>query len=282
METLYDLLGALPRDDTEALRAAFRQAVKGAHPDLNPGDPDAGMKFREIVRASEILTDPAQRAAYDHLLGLAEREQKQAAQHALAGTVHRLASGVMALAAAAVVGVGAYLLFLNLSVGAARSVPSADLLTREPVLATAAIAEQPPSAPVVSAATPNAAPADDAAAHVGPPLDITPDGARAYWVLGTEAYRYGDLSGALADFDHAIRLNPKFAPAYIDRATVFYRMHEEKRAFADIAQARRLTKVTAPAGTKKKPQAASGIAARPAPRRTASLSWQTSPLFRQH
>ena len=280
METLYDLLGALPRDDAEALRAAFRQAVKGAHPDLNPGDPDAGMKFREIVRASEILTDPAQRAAYDHLLGLAEREQEQA-QHALAGTVHRLASGVMAMAAASVVGVGAYLLFLNLSAGAARSVPSADLFSRELVSVTATIAEQPPSAPVVTAAIPDAAPADDAAANVGPPLDITPDGARAYWVLGTEAYRYGDLSGALTDFDQAIRLNPKFTPAYVDRATVFYRMHQPRRAFADIAQARRLTKATAPASTKKKPQAASGIAARPAPRRTASLGWQTSPLFRQ-
>ena len=57
MDTLYDLLGALPRDDAEELRVAFRRAVKGAHPDLNPGDPDAGEKFREIVRANEILSD---------------------------------------------------------------------------------------------------------------------------------------------------------------------------------------------------------------------------------
>ena len=52
METLYDLLGALPRDDADELRAAFRRAAKGAHPDLNPSDPDAGQKFREIVRAN--------------------------------------------------------------------------------------------------------------------------------------------------------------------------------------------------------------------------------------
>src|ERR1700747_1824885 len=50
MDTLYDLLGALPRDDAEELRAAFRRAVKGVHPDLNPHDPDAGVKFRQIVR----------------------------------------------------------------------------------------------------------------------------------------------------------------------------------------------------------------------------------------
>ena len=39
MDTLYDLLGALPRDDAEGLRTAFRRAVKSAHPDLKPGDP---------------------------------------------------------------------------------------------------------------------------------------------------------------------------------------------------------------------------------------------------
>src|SRR6266436_5536725 len=51
MKTLYDLLGALPKDDAEGLRTAFRQAVKGAHPDIRPGDPDAALKFRQIVRA---------------------------------------------------------------------------------------------------------------------------------------------------------------------------------------------------------------------------------------
>ena len=43
MDTLYDLLGALPRDDAEELRVAFRHAVKGTHPDLHPGDPEAGL-----------------------------------------------------------------------------------------------------------------------------------------------------------------------------------------------------------------------------------------------
>jgi hypothetical protein len=61
METLYDLLGALPNDDADDLRTAFRRAVKRAHPDVNPDDPDAGLKFRRIVRANEILGDAEQR-----------------------------------------------------------------------------------------------------------------------------------------------------------------------------------------------------------------------------
>src|SRR5438309_11676095 len=99
MNTLYDLLGALPHDDAESLRRAFRSAVKGAHPDLRPDDPDAALKFREIVRANEILGDPEQRAAYDHLLGLAHEEQVSVSkQQAVFVRVHRFASGVMAFA----------------------------------------------------------------------------------------------------------------------------------------------------------------------------------------
>ena len=32
MKTLYDLLGALPKDDAEELRTAFRKAAKGCIP----------------------------------------------------------------------------------------------------------------------------------------------------------------------------------------------------------------------------------------------------------
>jgi hypothetical protein len=76
MKTLYDVLGALPSDDADGLRTAFRKAVKGAHPDIHPGDPDAALKFREILRANEILGDAVQRTAYDNLLELARLEQK--------------------------------------------------------------------------------------------------------------------------------------------------------------------------------------------------------------
>jgi tetratricopeptide (TPR) repeat protein len=106
METLYDLLGALPRDDADELRTAFRNAVKGAHPDLNPGDPLAGQKFREIVRANEILTDQDQRAAYDHLLNLAHKEQRQRTSYK---SLHKAAASVVVLGIVAGLGIGSYL-----------------------------------------------------------------------------------------------------------------------------------------------------------------------------
>ena len=115
MDTLYDLLGALPRDDAEELRGAFRRAVKGTHPDLHPGDPDAGFKFRQIVRANEILADPDQRATYDHLLDLAEEEKKHFGKQAVMHRLVAITSFVVALGLISAASVGGYLLFQQMS-----------------------------------------------------------------------------------------------------------------------------------------------------------------------
>jgi len=79
-------------------------------------------------------------------------------------------------------------------------------------------------------------------AKAGPPLDITLLDARAYREHGIVAYRNGDLDAAIADFDQAIQLDPKFSVAYIDRSIVFYRLRKFDRAFADIARAKRIEK----------------------------------------
>jgi tetratricopeptide (TPR) repeat protein len=285
MDTLYDLLGALPRDDAEGLRVAFRRAVKGAHPDLKPGDPNAALKFRQIVRANEILGDVEQRAAYDHLLEMARLEGEQAAKHAFADRVYKVASGVMALAMLSAAVVGSYALFLHLSAsGAVASSVGGGVATREGAsIAAVSVSEQAPAAapeapartdPPAGANVPAATTKSDEVAAVppaklGPPLDITPREARPYWALGVAAYHNGDLNGAVTRFDQAIRLDPKFAPAYIDRGIVFYRLHKFDRALADIAHARRLERashsVSVSASAKKPPQAAIDIAAKPAP-----------------
>jgi curved DNA-binding protein CbpA len=115
MSTLYELLGALSHDDAEELRTAFRKAVKGTHPDLRPDDPDAALKFREIVRANEILCDPEQRKAYDHLLDLAQLEGEAASKQAPVVKLRKFASAVMASTGASVMIIGGYLLFMYVS-----------------------------------------------------------------------------------------------------------------------------------------------------------------------
>jgi curved DNA-binding protein CbpA len=115
MSTLYELLGALSHDDAEALRTAFRKAVKGAHPDLQPDDPDAALKFREIIRANEILCDPEQRKAYDHLLDLARLEAETLSKQTPAAKIRKVATAVMAFSGVSAMIIGGYLLFMDLS-----------------------------------------------------------------------------------------------------------------------------------------------------------------------
>jgi curved DNA-binding protein CbpA len=279
METLYDLLGALPNDDAEGLRVAFRRAVKGTHPDINPGDPLAALRFRQIVRANEILNDPEQRAAYDHLLDLARIEQASISKQAMARRVYQFASGVLAFAVILIMAVGGYAIYLHLSTAqyriplqqlqaAVRQLPQIATTTTQ--IATAAPVEQKPTAelprlavapekmapektekavetPAVPeqalAASATAFPSDSGAAmaaNLGLVSDLTVSEARSFRERGISAYRNGDLNGAIADFDQAILLDPKFSAAYIDRGIVFYRLRKFDRAFADISRAKRL------------------------------------------
>jgi tetratricopeptide (TPR) repeat protein len=222
MDTLYDLLGALPHDDAEDLRAAFRRAVKGAHPDLRPGDPDAALKFRQIVRANEILGDVEQRAAYDHLMVLAGAEQKSASKHRITARIHRLASDVMALAGASVVTVGCY-------PAAEDSLPAKHESTSPPDESIV------PNAPLrLSDAESMPTPA------VGAAPRPAPNDATSFRERGISAYRNGDLKRAVADLNQAIQLDPNVPASYIDRGIVFYRLQRFDRALADIARAKRI------------------------------------------
>src|SRR4029078_12549172 len=112
MKTLYDLLGALPDDDADELRAAFRKAAKANHPDNNPDNPEAAEKFRKIVRAHAILSDGQQRAAYDRMLVVVHRQQGlKPKSGACSGTFRRLAADAAASAIVSVILIGGYLLY---------------------------------------------------------------------------------------------------------------------------------------------------------------------------
>src|ERR1700740_3470252 len=110
MGTLYDLLGALPDDNAEGLRTAFRKAAKATHPDLNPDNPEAALRFRQLVRAHGILNDAEQRAAYDQLLAIATRPQPPAKSLHVYEKVHRFASSTIAATIIAGILVASYTL----------------------------------------------------------------------------------------------------------------------------------------------------------------------------
>ena len=59
----YEILQCSPRADSETLERVFRHLAKRYHPDNH--DSGNAEKFAELVHAHDILSDPAQRAAYD-------------------------------------------------------------------------------------------------------------------------------------------------------------------------------------------------------------------------
>jgi curved DNA-binding protein CbpA len=232
METLYDLLGALPNDDAESLRAAFRRAVKQAHPDVNPGDPDAGLKFRRIMRANEILGDVEQRAAYDHLLEATRIEQEQAAKHAVTVKIHKLASGVMALAGISAVAVGGYGLFLLLSANTLMPATTTTDAVREPaaIVAAGPVGEGRASA---SAPPQTSAHADITTSRIMPTAESMP--------TDTAEIARGRVGPQL---DRTPKHSSKFLSAYVDHSTILYRLRKFARSFAELAPAKRLQKAS--------------------------------------
>jgi DnaJ-class molecular chaperone len=63
----YQALGVAKGASDKEIKAAFRKLARKHHPDLNPGDPGASTRFKEINEANEVLSDPEKRKKYDEL-----------------------------------------------------------------------------------------------------------------------------------------------------------------------------------------------------------------------
>lgn len=62
---LYEVLGVSRTASQADIKSAFRKLARQYHPDLNPNNPEAEAKFKEVSRAYEVLSDEQKRARYD-------------------------------------------------------------------------------------------------------------------------------------------------------------------------------------------------------------------------
>jgi curved DNA-binding protein CbpA len=61
----YSILGILPTATLKEIKTAYRSLSKKYHPDLNPDNPFAEEKFKEIQQAYEVLSNTERRRQYD-------------------------------------------------------------------------------------------------------------------------------------------------------------------------------------------------------------------------
>ncbi|MBQ4605602.1 MAG: DnaJ domain-containing protein, partial [Clostridia bacterium] len=61
----YEVLGVDKSSDENTIKKAYRQLAKKYHPDMNPGDAEAEVKFKEVNEAYDVLSDPDKKAKYD-------------------------------------------------------------------------------------------------------------------------------------------------------------------------------------------------------------------------
>ena len=264
MMSLYDLLGVRADDDVQAIKKAFRDAVKAHHPDLHPGDPDAVVRFRRIITASAILRDAKQRAAYDQILEFERQQIKLRLDNRLLQLRHerrktwrkRLRVG----AAVAVVGglIGGYGLFSPMPTTAiiavmkdrpvAGTVPAGGTATivetiRKNEVATAAASrnEQPPVEEKVDPAATPVRPETSGAqviAHANMAEDASRSGTAS---VSTDAADKGE-GVAVADRDEPapVPAVPRDARFYRELGTTSWRIGDFPLAIVNLDEAIRL------------------------------------------
>jgi hypothetical protein len=75
-ENYYQILGINQDADDEDVKHAFREKAKHLHPDRNPDNPEAELRFKLLNTAYDALKDPARRESYNQYLSFNQGREK--------------------------------------------------------------------------------------------------------------------------------------------------------------------------------------------------------------
>ncbi len=61
----YEVLGVSKDASADEIKKSYRKLAKQYHPDMNPGDKEAEIKFKEVNEAYDVLSDSEKKSKYD-------------------------------------------------------------------------------------------------------------------------------------------------------------------------------------------------------------------------